>query len=101
MTTDAGRFAAAAGRRRSPTAVAAPASPPRKYTVILDGHAADTFDETVLRLRRQIGRRVDRSQVVRELLALLAEDPALADQIVDKLREGDGTTAKRGDGTTV
>ncbi|MEP6464411.1 MAG: hypothetical protein ABJC62_13570 [Frankiaceae bacterium] len=86
MTTDAGRFAAAAGRRRS-AAAAPPVSPPRKYTVILDGQAADTFDETLLRLRRQLGRRVDRSQVIRELLALVAEDEALGAQVVDRLRD--------------
>jgi len=87
VSTDAGRFAAAAGRRRSPATSPAPAAPSRKYTVILDGQAADTFNETLLRVRRQLGRRVDRSQVVRELLALLAEDPALTGQIVDRLRE--------------
>jgi hypothetical protein len=90
MTTDAGRFAAAAGRRRTTTALTPPVSPPRKFTVIFDGLAADTFDDTVLRLRRlrrQLGRRVDRSQVVRELLSLLAEDEALAAQVVDRLRD--------------
>jgi hypothetical protein len=57
-----------------------------KYTVLLDDRLADAFDEKLLAVRRQMGRKVDKSQVVRELLALLDEDSTLLAQVVDRLK---------------
>lgn len=82
----AAKFGAVATTPRTP-APAPPAMPTRKYTVLLDGTAADAFDETVLTLRRRTGQRVDKSQVVRELVQLLSEDPTLVQQLADRLAQ--------------
>lgn len=87
--SDAKSFAAAASRRRKP-ALAKPTTGQRKYTLLLDATIADELDAALLQMRRQVGRPVDRSQVTRELYALLLEDPALAEQVADRLRH-DGT----------
>ncbi len=82
--TGAARFGQVATTLRpaaAPTAVAAQ----RKYTVLLEAASADAFDEALLDLRRRTGKRVDKSQVVRELLALLAEDTALRKEVADRL----------------
>jgi hypothetical protein len=84
--SDANRFAAAASRQRKPEP-SKPASGQRKYTLLLDSSIADDLDAALLQMRRQIGRPVDRSQVTRELYALLLEDPTLADQVIDRLRQ--------------
>ncbi|MCA1706154.1 MAG: hypothetical protein LC808_23980 [Actinobacteria bacterium] len=84
--SDRNRFAAAASRRRKPVP-AKPASGQRKYTLLLDASIADDLHAALLQMRRQVGRPVDRSQVTRELYALLLEDPTLADQVVDRLRQ--------------
>lgn len=86
---DHNRFAHAASRRRKPEA-SKPTSGQRKYTLLLDAAIADELDGALLQMRRQIGRPVDRSQVTRELYALLLEDPTLAEQVADRLRQ-DGT----------
>ena len=58
----------------------------RKYTVLLDDQVADAFDERLLAIRRQLGRKIDKSQVIRQLLTLLDEDPTLVAQVVDRLK---------------
>lgn len=80
----AARFGQVATTAR-PAAVESPVAAPRKYTVLLDAASADAFDQAVLALRRRTGRRIDKSQVVRELLALLAEDEALLEQVAEQL----------------
>src|SRR3712207_4785371 len=82
---------AASARRKRPASGAAPASAAtvgasRKYTVILDDEAADAFDGRLLAIRRSVGRKVDKSHVIRELLALLDEDASLTAQVVDRLK---------------
>ena len=80
----AARFAAVAAQR--PTIPpAATGSGTRKYTVLLDSEIASNFDEDLLRLRRNTGKRIDKSQVVRELVALLHEDPALMAEVGQRL----------------
>jgi hypothetical protein len=87
----ADRFAAAAKRTRrsapkpTPTMVAQ-----RKYTVLIDSELADDFDGSLLHFRRQVGRRVDKSEVIRELVSLFNEDPTLAKQIAERLHAADG-----------
>lgn len=79
-------FAAAAGRRKTshPTAAPTPQGQ-RKYTVLLDADLADSVDLALMKMRRLTGRKVDRSAVVRELLAMLTDDPTLLDSVVERL----------------
>jgi Arc/MetJ-type ribon-helix-helix transcriptional regulator len=85
----ADRFAAAAKRTRRPVHKPAPAAQ-RKYTVLLDSELADDFDGSLLHFRRQVGRRVDKSEVIRELVSLFNEDPTLAKEIAGRLQAADG-----------
>lgn len=79
-------FAAAAGRRKaSQPAAAPPAASQRKYTVLLDADLADSVDLALMKARRLTGHKVDRSAVVRELLAMLTDDPTLLDSVVERL----------------
>jgi Arc/MetJ-type ribon-helix-helix transcriptional regulator len=85
------RFAAAAKRTRRPVPKPAPATAAqRKYTVLLDSELADDFDGSLLHFRRQVGRRVDKSEVIRELISLFNEDPTLAEQIAGRRQGADG-----------
>lgn len=86
----ADRFAAAAKRTRRPAPKPAPTTATqRKYTVLLDAELADDFDGSLLHFRRQVGRRVDKSEVIRELVSLFNEDPSLAEQVADRLQAAD------------
>lgn len=101
---------AAAARRTRPQPSKPAATPPaqRKYTVLIDAELADDFDASLLQFRRRAGRRVDKSEVIRELVSLFNEDPSLADQVADRLYAsgqptpaGDSPAAqKRRDGIT-
>ena len=89
-----GRDLAAKFRRASgvevvpaPVVLDTPAAGPRlsKFTVKLDpGHAED-FDAIVLAARRALGRRVDKSEVVRVVIELLGSDLALRRQVHERL----------------
>jgi hypothetical protein len=70
----------------SPVAVA---EKPRrsKFTVILDARDAEDFDALVLTARRTLGRRVDKSELVRALIALLGRDVALRQEIYEVIRK--------------
>ncbi len=57
-----------------------------KFTVIFSRVEAEDFDELLLGLRRRLARRVDKSEVVRALLAICSSDPSLENQLVDHLR---------------
>ncbi len=80
----------------SPTAAAASnsasmpapahASPPSKFTVLLEPDAAADFDQLALDIRRLLGRRVSKGNLVRALIALAAADLTLRDQLIDELR---------------
>jgi hypothetical protein len=74
---------------RSPTPGPPPAdgSRPRrsKYTVLLDDWAALAFDQLQLQLRRRCGRRVDKSEIIRALVSLAEDDPALVDQVAERI----------------
>ncbi len=60
--------------------------PPSKFTVLLDPDAAADFDQLALDIRRLLGRRVSKGNLVRALIALAAADPTLRDQLIDELR---------------
>jgi hypothetical protein len=80
----------------SPTAATAPnsastpapadAPPPSKFTVLLDPDAAADFDQLAVDIRRLLGRRVPKGDLIRALIALTAADPTLRDQLLHELR---------------
>lgn len=82
----ASRFGAVATTRSTPSSAVPVDRPQRKYTVLLAGEVADDLDGDVLRLQIATGRRVDKATVIRELVALLHEDPTLLAQVEDRLR---------------
>lgn len=87
----AAAFGKAATRpRTAQRPLAAPPAPGvpdrRKYTVRIDSEAAERFERAVLSLTVAVGRKLDKSEVMRELAELLADDPAVARQIADRLR---------------
>lgn len=71
---------------RAPAA-AAEAEKPRmtKYTALLDDATGVAFDELALVARRKLGRKVDKSELVRVLILLTADDASLRDQVIDQL----------------
>lgn len=83
--TKGNRFAAVAANRAAPTPTPASADAVRKYTVLLTERVAVDFDDDIARLRRQLGRRVDKSAVIRTLLTLLHEDDELYGRVADGL----------------
>ncbi len=78
--------AAAAALNSASTPAPAEAPPPSKFTVLLDPDAAADFDQLALDIRRFLGRRVSKGNLVRALIALAAADPTLRDQLLDELR---------------
>lgn len=60
-----------------------------KYTALLDDLTAVAFDELALIARRKLGRRVDKSQLMRALILLAADDASLRDQVIDQLGRND------------
>jgi hypothetical protein len=86
----ASAFEAAATRRRAPQQRPAPPAPGstdrRKYTIRIDPAPADRFERAVLQLTVDVGRKLDKSEVMRELLDLFVDDPAVAASVVDRLR---------------
>jgi hypothetical protein len=60
--------------------------PPSKFTVLLDPDAAADFDQLAVDIRRLLGRRVSKGDLVRALIALAAANPTLRDQLIDELR---------------
>ncbi len=72
--------------RPSPHAPSPLTGPQVKYTVLLPQSTAQSFDERLLSIRREVGRRVDKSHVIRELLSLLEDDSELEAQVVERLK---------------
>lgn len=60
--------------------------PKSKYTLLLDGDEAATFDGLALVLRRRLGRVVKKSDVLRALIALASDDQTLTAQLETELR---------------
>jgi hypothetical protein len=78
--------AAAAASNGASTPVPAEAPPPSKFTVLLDPDAAADFDQLALDIRRLLGRRISKGNLVRALIALAAADPTLRDLLLHELR---------------
>jgi len=57
-----------------------------KYTALLDVDTAAEFDALALAARRKLGRKVDKSTLMRALIRLAADDASLRDQVIDQLR---------------
>lgn len=60
--------------------------PPSKFTVLLEADAAADFDQLALDIRRLLGRRASKGDLIRALIALAAADLTLRDQLLDELR---------------
>ena len=75
---------AAAAPPPAPVAEPAPSARPltRKYTGRLDLAAADQFDELLLDARRRTGRHVEKSDLIRGLIAHAATDRTLLDRLL-------------------
>ncbi|MET9915393.1 hypothetical protein ABZZ74_53965 [Streptomyces sp. NPDC006476] len=73
----------------APEPAAAPKAPkapkPSKCTILLDQDDALVFDGLALELRRQVGRPVDKSEIVRALVHLAARPGPVADRLADVL----------------
>jgi hypothetical protein len=78
--------AAAAASDSASASAPAEAPPPSKFTVLLEPDAAADFDQLALDIRRLLGRRVSKGNLVRALIALAAADPRLRGQLLDELR---------------
>jgi hypothetical protein len=56
-----------------------------KYTLRLDPGPAADFDALAVQLRRQLGRRVEKSHIVRALIAMAADDATLREQLAGEI----------------
>lgn len=56
-----------------------------KYTALLDADTAADFDALALTARRHLGRKVDKSEIVRSLIRLAADDASLRNQLIAQL----------------
>jgi hypothetical protein len=76
------------GTARGGSSSTGPASEqqPSKFTVLLDADAAAGFDELALHARRTLGRRVQKSDLVRALIHLVNDDPTIRDALLEELR---------------
>lgn len=77
---------ATAASNNASTPAPAQAAPPSKFTVLLEPDAAADFDQLALDIRRLLGRRVSKGNLVRALIALAAADLTLREQLIDELR---------------
>jgi hypothetical protein len=57
-----------------------------KFTVVLSADDAAMFDQLALDIRRELGRRVVKGDLVRTLVALAGYDATVREQLVDQLR---------------
>lgn len=81
-TGGANRFGAAAAKRTGPTPTpGSDGEAVRKYTILLSTTVANGLDEDVLNIRRKVGKKVDKSEIVRILISMLHDDPTISDAI--------------------
>ena len=76
--------AATSDSASAPAPADAPA--PSKFTVLLDPDAAADFDQLAVDIRRLLGRRVSKGNLVRALIALATADLTLRDRLLNELR---------------
>lgn len=87
-TAKPNRFGAAATNRSAPTPTpGSVGEKQRKYTLLLNSSVAADFDEDTLALSRQVGRRVDKSEIVRALVDLLHTDEGVLAQVSRRLSD--------------
>lgn len=85
-TAGRNRFEAAVEKRKAPTPTpGSVGEKQRKYTLLLNSSVALDFDEDMVAVSRKVGRKVDKSEVVRALVGLLHTDPALIEQVGRRL----------------
>jgi hypothetical protein len=58
-----------------------PAARPHKYTVLFDPTEFGEFDRALLDFQSQVGRRVDKSEVIRSLARLFVRDASVAAKV--------------------
>ncbi len=58
-----------------------------KYTANLDADTATEFDALALAARRKLGRRVDKSEIMKALIRLAADDASLKDQVISEVEK--------------
>jgi hypothetical protein len=80
--------AAPAPSAERPAARTAP--PTSKYTANLDADTAAEFDGLALTARRKLGRRVDKSDILKTLIHLAADDASLREQLIAELGAAEG-----------
>lgn len=83
--TETADQAATAPEVATATAKTATTATGSKFTVILSPEDAATFDQLALDLRRVLGRRVAKGDLVRALVVLAADDATLRDQLIREL----------------
>lgn len=83
-----GRMATSPTQPQPPSIQEEPQPRTSKFTVLFSRADTEDFDELLVGIRRRLGRRVDKSEVVRCLLRLTLADPSLESQLVEHLRDG-------------
>lgn len=81
-----------APKPKDPSPVTAKADRPNKYTLLLSDDDALMWDQLAMTLRRDLGRKIDKSAMLRALVYLAAEDEDLRRELADVLRR-EGVTA--------
>jgi hypothetical protein len=56
-----------------------------KYSLRLDRDVAESFDQLHLRLRRETGQRVNKSDVIRTLIELVTDDNTIRATVAERL----------------
>jgi hypothetical protein len=98
MTTPARARPEAPEQAEEPQGREEPAAGPlSKFTVLLDDEEAASFDQLALTVRRKLGRRVTKGDLVRALVAIADDDSTVRELVVEDLRK---RPPRRRDGRT-
>ena len=81
-----------APKKPSPVAATSIEKKTSKYTLLLSDDDALMWDQLAMTLRRDLGRKIDKSAMVRALVYLAAEDEDLRRELTEVLRR-EGVTA--------
>jgi hypothetical protein len=60
------------------------------YTARFDADTAAAFDGLALAARRKLGRKVDKSELVRAFITMAADDGSLRDEVIEEVRRRGG-----------
>lgn len=58
---------------------------PSKYTALLDAETAEAFDELALIARRKLGRKIDKSTIIRVLIRMASDDPSVRERMLGEV----------------